>query len=144
MGKASSWTSNRQTLLESRTVSALTDSAGLRGKDTIMLYEFKSKAAGTVVMTGAVGDRMLGIIGRAPGPQGVFTPEQLGAAIEALQAAITVEKLALQQPTPDAQDKDDETSDTAGDAISLAQRALPLIELLSAARAAGKPVTWGV
>ncbi len=109
-----------------------------------MLYEFKSKAAGTVVMTGAVGDRMLGIIGRAPGPQGVFTPEQLGAAIEALQAAITVEKLALQQPTPDAQDKDDETSDTAGDAISLAQRALPLIELLSAARAAGKPVTWGV
>ena len=109
-----------------------------------MLYEFKSKAAGTVVMTGAAGDRMLGIIGRAPGPQGVFTPEQLGAAIEALQAAITAEKVALQQPTPDAHDKDDETSDTAGDAISLAQRALPLIELLSAARAAGKPVTWGV
>ena len=112
-----------------------------------MLYEFKSKAAGTVVMTGAVGDRMLAIIGRAPAPQGVFTPEQLGAAIEALQAAITAEKLALQQPTPDADDKDDRDdkgSDKAGKAISLAQRALPLIELLSAARAAGKPVTWGV
>ena len=109
-----------------------------------MLYEFKSKAAGTVVMTGTVGDRMLAIIGRAPGPQGVFTPEQLGPAIEALQAAIKAEKLALQQPAPDSQDKDDETSDSDGEAISLAQRALPLIELLSSARAAGKPVTWGV
>jgi hypothetical protein len=109
-----------------------------------MLYEFKSKAAGTVVMTGVVGDRMMAIIGRAPSPKGVFTPEQLGAAIEALQAAITAEKLAPQQPTTESHDKDDEASDNTGDEVSLAQRALPLIELLSLARAAGKPVTWGV
>jgi cyclopropane-fatty-acyl-phospholipid synthase len=107
-----------------------------------MLYEFKSKAAGTVVMTGAVGDRMLAIIGRAPSAQGVFTPEQLGAAIEALQTAITAEKLAPKQAAPDADD--DETTGKSGKSISLAQRALPLIELLTAARAADKPVTWGV
>ncbi len=107
-----------------------------------MLYEFKSKAAGTVVMTGAVGDRMLAIIGRAPSAQGVFTPEQLGAAIEALQTAITAEKIAPKLAAPDADD--DETSDKSGKSISLAQRALPLIELLTAARAADKPVTWGV
>jgi hypothetical protein len=116
----------------------------LRDQDNTMLYEFKSKAAGTVVMTGAVGDRMLAITGRAPEPKGVFTPEQLGAAIEALQAAITAEKLAPQQPATDSHDKDDEASDKTGKTISLAQRALPLIELLIAARAAGKPVTWGV
>jgi cyclopropane-fatty-acyl-phospholipid synthase len=116
----------------------------LRDQDNTMLYEFKSKAAGTVVMTGKIGDRMLAIIGRAPEPKGVFTPEQLGAAIEALQAAITAEKLAPQQPANDSHDKDDEASEKTGDEISLAQRALPLIELLVAARAAGKPVTWGV
>jgi cyclopropane-fatty-acyl-phospholipid synthase len=121
----------------------LTDSAGLRDQDNTMLYEFKSKAAGTVVMTGAVGDRMLAIIGRAPGAQGVFTPEQLGAAIEALQAAIAAEKLAPAPSTAET-DKDDEAAEKSGKSISLAQRALPLIELLTAARAAGKPVTWGV
>jgi cyclopropane-fatty-acyl-phospholipid synthase len=113
-----------------------------------MLYEFKSKAAGTVVMTGAVGDRMLAIIGRAPSAQGVFTPEQLGAAIEALQSAITAEKLAPKPATPDSDDdetaKQAEQAEQSGKSISLAQRALPLIELLTAARAADKPVTWGV
>jgi Domain of unknown function (DUF1840) len=110
-----------------------------------MLYEFKSKAAGTVVMTGAVGDRMLAIIGRAPSAQGVFTPEQLGAAIEALRSAITAEKLAPKPATPDSDDDETtEKSEQSGKSISLAQRALPLIELLTAARAADKPVTWGV
>ena len=52
--------------------------------------------------------------------------------------------LAPQQPANDSHDKDDEASEKTGDEISLAQRALPLIELLVAARAAGKPVTWGV
>ncbi len=107
-----------------------------------MLYEFKSKAAGTVVMTGTVGDRMLAIIGRAPSPQGVFTPDQLGAAIAALQTAIAAENLAPKQVTPEPDD--DETVEKSGKSISLAQRALPLIELLTAARAADMPVTWGV
>jgi Domain of unknown function (DUF1840) len=114
----------------------------LHNRDKTMLYEFKSKAAGTVVMTGAVGDRMLAIIGRAPSPQGIFTPEQLGAAIEALQAAIAAEKMAPPQSTDETDTH--ESSDKAGKSISLAQRALPLIELFTAARAADKPVTWGV
>jgi cyclopropane-fatty-acyl-phospholipid synthase len=121
----------------------LSGAAGLRDQDKTMLYEFKSKAAGTVVMTGAVGDRMLAILGREPSAQGIFTPEQLGAAIEALQAAIAAEKLAPAPSTTET-DKDDETAEKSDKSISLAQRALPLIELLTAARAAGKPVTWGV
>ena len=108
-----------------------------------MLYEFKSRAAGTVVMTAPVAERLLAIVGKAPGPRGIFTVEQMAPALAALQAAV-----------------DQETADLAGDAqpagstepedprqpppVSLRQRAWPLMDLLRAAQAKGKDVTWGV
>ena len=103
-----------------------------------MLYEFKSKATGTVVMTGEVAERLLAIVGKAPGRSGVFTVEQMGPAIAALQAAIALEK---------AESAPGEPEEPAADGrrpISLAQRAWPLIDMLRTAQAADKVVTWGV
>jgi hypothetical protein len=110
-----------------------------------MLYEFKSKAAGTVVMTGPVAERMLAIIGKEPGPRGIVTVEQLGPAIEALQQAVARDRAEGQPPEP-AEEEAGERDDGAARqrSVSLSQRAWPLIELFSAARAADKPVTWGV
>ena len=53
-----------------------------------MLYEFKCKVAGTVVMTQPVAERLLKIIGKPPAPAGVFEPEHLASAIGALQSAV--------------------------------------------------------
>ena len=53
-----------------------------------MIYEFKSRAAGTVVMTQGVAENILELIGKSPGPQGVITVEQIPAAIQTLEAAI--------------------------------------------------------
>lgn len=104
-----------------------------------MLYEFKSKAAGTVTMTGAVAERLLAIVGKAPGPRGIFTVEQMGPAIAALQAAVDREKA---EGGADADD-DAEPRDSPR-AVSLGQRAWPLIDLLKAAMKADQVVTWGV
>jgi hypothetical protein len=105
-----------------------------------MLYEFKSKAAGTVVMTGPVAERLLAIVGKEPGPTGIFTVAQMPAALAALQAAVDLEK--AEGPPPAGTDDEPHPPDGPR-AVSLAQRAWPLMELLRAAHKADQPVTWG-
>jgi len=107
-----------------------------------MLYEFKSKAAGTVVMTGPVAERLLAIVGKEPGPTGIFTVAQMPAALAALQAAVDREK--AEAAPPDAQADDPRDPPAHPPVVTLAQRAWPLMDLLRAAQRADKPVTWGV
>lgn len=106
-----------------------------------MLYEFKSKATGTVTMTGAVAEQVLRAVGKEPGPQGIFTVEQLGPAIASLQAAVDRERA---EGSASRNDRADDGEDEGPRGVSLAQRAWPFIEMLRAAQAAGKVVTWGV
>jgi hypothetical protein len=57
-----------------------------------MLYKFKSKDAGDVIMLEANGRKVLEIIGKDAGPKGIILPEQMPAAIAALKAAIAHEE----------------------------------------------------
>ena len=52
-----------------------------------MLYKFKSKNTGDVIMLEPNGRTILEIIGKDAGPTGIILPEQMPAAIKALQAA---------------------------------------------------------
>lgn len=113
-------------------------------EERAMLYEFKSKATGTVVMTGEVAERLLAIVGKAPGRTGIFTVEQMGPAIAALQAAVDEEKAANAPDVADTPEDPDERAADGRRPISLAQRAWPLIDMLRSARAADQVVTWGV
>ncbi len=111
-----------------------------------MLYEFKSRSTGSVVMTGVVAERLLAIVGKDAGPKGVFTVEQMGPAIVALQAAIAREQAASPDPQPDPRhaDESSDKDDAAHHGVSLRQRAWPLIEMLQVAQKAEQVVTWGV
>ncbi|MCE2946025.1 MAG: DUF1840 family protein [bacterium] len=106
-----------------------------------MAYTFKSRSAASVTMLRANGDDILRLIGRTPAERGALAPEDLPAAIAALEAAIVVREPAPRMDAPAPADDDD---DDAGAAVPLRQRALPFLELLVQARAAGEPVTWGV
>ena len=53
-----------------------------------VIYKFKSKAAGDVIMLGPNGDQMLRIIGREPAAKGIIEVEHMAAAIDALHAAV--------------------------------------------------------
>jgi hypothetical protein len=106
-----------------------------------MLYEFKSRATGNVVMTQKVAERLLAIIGKAPGPTGIILPEQMPAAIRALEDAIEQERA---QGGREESEDEDERDPNRTPAVSLAQRAWPLIDMLRAAAAAEREITWGV
>ena len=107
-----------------------------------MLYTFKSQAAANLIMLQPNGERVLEIIGKQPGPQGIILPEQMPAAIAALEAAMVQE-----QPAPDSAADTDKAANNApqkSDAVSLRQRAAPFIDMLKRCQKAGKEIVWGV
>lgn len=110
-----------------------------------MLYEFKSRATGSVIMTKPVAEWILGIVGKTPGRTGIITVDQMPGAVTALRRAIDAEKQAQREDaTADAGAEADATEGDDGYPVSLARRAFPFIELLETSHAAGKDVTWGV
>jgi hypothetical protein len=62
-----------------------------------MLYTFKSKATANLIMLQANGKRMLEIIGKDPAAQGIVLPEQMPAALRALEAALAQEDAARRE-----------------------------------------------
>jgi hypothetical protein len=100
-----------------------------------MIYKFKSKATGDLIMTQPVGERVLAIIGKDRTPQGIIEVDQMPGAIAALEAAVAAE-------APRSADDDEDTGGRA-DRVSLRQRAWPMVEMLKRALAEKHPVTWG-
>jgi hypothetical protein len=106
-----------------------------------MIYKFKSKATGDVIMLGPNGDQMLRLIGREPSAKGIIEVEHMAAAIEALQAAVRADE--ERQAEADAADGDADDQ-PARPGITLRQRLWPVIDMLKRAQGARQPVAWGV
>lgn len=109
-----------------------------------MLIVFKSKAAGYVMMFVDVAHAMMEIMGKAPGPKGIVTVEQLPEAIARLKAAVAQDK--AEKPVVDHDERLFEKTPEGGkrEYVSLARRAVPLIELLEYSLKEAVPVVWGV
>ncbi|WP_332815187.1 DUF1840 domain-containing protein [Ramlibacter sp.] len=107
-----------------------------------MLYKFKSKAAGDLIMLEPNGRRVLEIIGKDPAPKGIIETQQMPAAIQALEAAIVREEAEQQALVEEARAKG-EVPPTFAE-VSLRQRALPFIDMLTRCQKAGKEIVWGV
>jgi hypothetical protein len=103
-----------------------------------VIYKFRSKATGDLIMLGPHGDQIMRILGRDPAPKGIIEPAAMPAAIAALEAAVAAEE----RPADGDEAGDDEARGPR--AVSLRQRAWPLVEMLKRAAAAGEPVVWGV
>jgi hypothetical protein len=127
-----------------------------------MLYEFRSRATGTVVMTADVAEPLLRAIGKEPTPSGIVTVAQLPeiiARLERARAQSSVEAPAktdhpsthasthpnthpsIQASTKALTHLDPEMPEPP---VSFGARAWPLLDLLQAAHAAGRDVVWGV
>lgn len=109
-----------------------------------MLIIFKSKAAGDVMMFGDVAHSLMEIMGKDPGDKGIVTVEQLPDAIARLKAAVAQDK--AERPVADHGERVFEKTPEGGkrEHVSLARRAVPLIELLEFSLKEGEPVVWGV
>ncbi len=106
-----------------------------------MLVTFKSKAAGDIYMFAEHAEQLLTIMGKSldppHAPRGIITPEQLGNALARLKAA------ADQARAKARENVDDETGG-APLAVSLAQRAYPLIDMLERSEKTQCEIVWGV
>ena len=102
------------------------------------MITFQSDASGDVMMFDDAAHRMMEIMGKDVSKRGVITVEQMPECIARLKAAIAEDR-AKANP---AGDEAEETGVAAR--VSLAQRALPLLELLERSLAREKQVLWGV
>jgi Domain of unknown function (DUF1840) len=107
-----------------------------------MLYKFKSKAAGDLIMLEPNGRQVLQIIGKDPGPKGIIEPAQMGAAVQALEAAIAKDEAGQKQADAQASAKGEKPVRAEG--ISLRQRAVPFVDMLRRAEKEGEDIVWGV
>jgi hypothetical protein len=107
-----------------------------------MIYKFKSKAAGDVIMMGPTGDAVLRAAGREPAPKGIFEPAALPAARAAIERAVDDDDAARAEA--EAKARAEGAEPPRADGIGLRQRAWPLVEMMKRAEAAGEPIVWGV
>ena len=107
-----------------------------------MLYKFKSKATGDVIMMGPGGDQVLRILGREPAPKGILEVADMAAAMRAIEAAVLDDEQAREQAEAEAAAEGRVLPPR--DAITLRQRAWPLLEMIKRSQAARADIVWGV
>lgn len=109
-----------------------------------MLYKFKSKAAGDVIMLGPNGDQLLQLLGREPAPRGIFEVDAMPALIAALEAAVAADEAARDRSNDGNSPARAAPPGPAGrDGVALRQRAWPLVEMLRRSHAAREVIVWG-
>ena len=103
-----------------------------------MIYKFKSKATGDLIMLGPQGDQLMRLLGRDSAARGIIEVADMPAARQRLLDAI-----AEAEAEPPA---DDTTPDDDGPrrAVGLRQRLWPMLQMLERAQAAREAIVWGV
>ena len=102
-----------------------------------MLYKFKSKAAGDVIMLGPTGDNVLRLIGKPPATTGIIEVAAMPAAIAALEQAVAADDAARNTPA-------EAGVGAAPDGVTLRQRAWPLVAMMKRSAAENADIVWGV
>ena len=98
-----------------------------------MLVKFYSSAAGNLILFAEPAARLLHALGKECTARGVFTAEQLPAAVATLDSLIH-----RSEAPPPAREAEDEESLP----VDLARRAVPLLKLLRHTLAEEGYVTW--
>lgn len=94
-----------------------------------MLYKFKSKATGDLIMLEPDAKRLLKIMGREDQVKGILIVDQLAAAMAALELAIEQEEsLGKLEPKQ----------------VSLRNRCQPMLKMLKTSLDKSADVVWGV
>ena len=110
-----------------------------------MLYKFKSPAAGNLIMLEPNGRQILQILGKGDPDgltKGIVLPQDMPAAVQALQAAIAQDEADWQQRLAHAQAQGEPPPRPPS--VSLRVRALPFIDMLQRCHRADKEIVWGV
>jgi hypothetical protein len=107
-----------------------------------MIYKFKSKAAGDLIMLGPNGDALLRAIGRDPSPKGIIEPAAMPAAIEAIERTIAADEAARADAEREARDQGEQLPPREG--VTPRQRLFPMVDMMRRAIKDDEPIVWGV
>ena len=111
-----------------------------------MLFKFKSKNTGDIIMLPAHANQILTILGRdtanGASDKGILQAQQIPAALNALQNAIAAEESARAAAIAEALASNEPAPVFAE--VSLHQRAQPLMDMLRRCETDGSDVVWGV
>jgi hypothetical protein len=107
-----------------------------------MIYKFKSKAAGDVIMMGPAGDEVLRVIGKPAAAQGIIEVAAMASAIVAIEQAVGADEAARAQAEKEAAAEGRKLR--PGDGVTLRQRAWPLVEMMKRSSAENADIVWGV
>ena len=108
-----------------------------------MIYKFKSKAGGDILMLGPNGDALLRAIGRDPAAKGIIEPPAMAAAIAAIEQAVAVDEAARHEAEAESEAAAQRRTLLPRDGVSMRQRMRPMVDLLKRAAAEDVPVVWG-
>lgn len=105
-----------------------------------MALTFKSPATGDLLMLQAHAQALLKVMGKDETGAGILCTEDMDAALAALRA------LSAQPPAQPVVGPDGAQVEVGfqDEPVSLHKRAVPLIKMIEEAKAAGKPIVWGV
>jgi hypothetical protein len=109
------------------------------------MYKFKSRVTGDLIMLEPNGRQILEIIGKhqaGAAARGILLPEQMPAAIVALETAVAADEQLRAQALREAQDNG--TPPPRFEGISLRQRVMPFVAMVRRCHSAGKEIVWGV
>jgi hypothetical protein len=111
-----------------------------------MLFKFKSKNTGDIIMLPTHAQQILSILGRdaesVASGKGIVQAEQIPTALVALHEAIVAEEAARDAAVAQALANNEPPPVFAE--VSLRQRAQPFIEMLRRCETDGDNVVWGV
>ncbi len=102
-----------------------------------MLIVFKCQACANITMFGSVAQQLIQMMGSGNAIPGAITAENVPDALKRLQSA-----LSRYKETDDQQSSTDEDDEQNEPSVSLAHRAIPLIDMLKAAIEDEADVIW--
>ena len=102
-----------------------------------MIYRFKSKATGDLIMMGSVAEEILRAIGKTPAPRGLIDRTDLSSAILALERAIHADASSRTGKAHDGV-----PSGEADEDVSLGRHAWPLLDMLRRSQQEGADIVW--
>lgn len=104
-----------------------------------MLITFKCQACANITMFGSVAQQLIQMMGSGNAIPGAITADNVPDALNRLQSALSRYKETADQQSSLDEDEDDEQSEPS---VSLAHRAIPLIDMLKAAIEGDADVIW--
>ena len=110
-----------------------------------MLYKFKSKVTGDLIMLEPNGRQVLQLVGKGDAAslvKGILLPADMPSAISALEHAIALDEAAQQQRQQEAKTAGEKAP--RAETVSLRQRAVPFIDMIKRCQAANEEILWGV